>query len=119
MRSAPKYRGQKVGKLGEEGRMNVGQAKMTDIHLPRTASSNVVTSWIAGKLLQAVDLGIQRSRVCHFLNRSVRPIADENVAVLRTSGSSGVWMVFSIRIDVGHTWHKKVSHSQTGLIRHK
>lgn len=83
--------------------MNVGQAKMTDIHLPRTASGNVVTSRIAGKLLQAIDLGIQRSRVCHFMNRSVRPIADENVAALRTPGSSGVWMVFSIRIDVRHT----------------
>lgn len=108
-----------MGKLGEGGRMNVGQAKMTDIHLSRTASSNVVTSWIAGKLLQAIDLGIQSSRVCHFMNRSVRPIVDKNVAALRTLGSSGVWMIFSIRIDVWNTWYKKISHSQSGLIRHK
>lgn len=34
--------------------MNDGQANMTDTHLPRTASSNVVTSQMARTLLQAI-----------------------------------------------------------------
>lgn len=91
---------------------------MTDVHLSWIVSSNLVTSWMAEKLLQAIDPGSWISRVCHFMNRSFRPIMDKDAAALRIPSSFVVWIIFSL-IVVCRTWYKKVPCSQSGLIRHK
>lgn len=43
---------------------------------------------------------------------------DKDAAALRISSSSGIWIVFSPRIGVRHTWQKNLC-SQSGLIECK